>query len=212
MDRTRVFVAYPLIPVDRRHRGGLRARADLRLAGRAPAGVPAARRPAADAPRSSCLRGVNLYGDPSRWRHAGVVDHDGAVVPEHDQVAAVAAVPADDARPRAADAVRRGARYAALAPAGAGAREGAAVLLRAALHAAASARRRRGYARYRDAHWMFESPDLANYPFTPPPGWGYSLPVVYVDLDRRRASRCIRCADGSPRVKQRRRDAWLSYL
>ena len=27
---------------------------------------------------------------------------------------------------------------------------------------------------------MFESPDLGNYPFTPPPGWGYSLPMVYL--------------------------------
>ena len=26
--------------------------------------------------------------------------------------------------------------------------------------------------RYGSAHWMFESPDLGNYPFTPPPGWG----------------------------------------
>ena len=52
------------------------------------------------------------------------------------------------------------------------------------------------YARYRDAHWMFESPDVAHYPFTPPPGWGYSLPVVYaiwIGWSRR----CIRRAAGS---------------
>ncbi len=30
------------------------------------------------------------------------------------------------------------------------------------------------------AHWMFESPSLDRYPFTPPPGWGFPLPVVYV--------------------------------
>lgn len=30
------------------------------------------------------------------------------------------------------------------------------------------------------AHWMFESPSLDKYPFTPPPGWGFSLPVVYL--------------------------------
>ena len=36
------------------------------------------------------------------------------------------------------------------------------------------------YARYGTAHWMFESPTLAQYPFTAPPGWGYSLPVVYL--------------------------------
>jgi uncharacterized membrane protein len=35
------------------------------------------------------------------------------------------------------------------------------------------------YLRYGSAHWMFES-DLGNYPFTPPPGWGYSLPIVYL--------------------------------
>jgi uncharacterized membrane protein len=34
--------------------------------------------------------------------------------------------------------------------------------------------------RYGSAHWMFESPDLAHYPFSPPPGWGFTLPVVYV--------------------------------
>ena len=34
--------------------------------------------------------------------------------------------------------------------------------------------------RYGSAHWMFESPDLANYPFSAPPGWGFTLPVVYL--------------------------------
>jgi uncharacterized membrane protein len=34
--------------------------------------------------------------------------------------------------------------------------------------------------RYGSAHWMFESPDLAHYPFSPPPGWGFTLPVVYL--------------------------------
>lgn len=67
------------------------------------------------------------------------------------------------------------------------------------------------YARYHDAHWMFESPDLAHYPFTAPPGWGYSLPVVYaiwagVVLSLYPACRWF------AGVKQRRREAWLSYL
>lgn len=35
------------------------------------------------------------------------------------------------------------------------------------------------YARYGSAHWMFESPDLAHYPVSAPPGWGYALPAVY---------------------------------
>ena len=29
------------------------------------------------------------------------------------------------------------------------------------------------------ATWMFQSPTLGQYPFTPPPEWGFSLPVVY---------------------------------
>jgi uncharacterized membrane protein len=35
------------------------------------------------------------------------------------------------------------------------------------------------FAIYGTAHWMFESPSLDKYPFTPPPDWGFSLPVVY---------------------------------
>jgi uncharacterized membrane protein len=65
--------------------------------------------------------------------------------------------------------------------------------------------------RYGTAHWMFESPDLANYPFTPPPGWGYSLPVVYlvwafVVLVMYSPCRWFAA------LKRRRTDAWLSYL
>jgi uncharacterized membrane protein len=33
--------------------------------------------------------------------------------------------------------------------------------------------------RYGSPHWMMESPTLGQFPFTAPPGWGYSLPVVY---------------------------------
>ena len=54
-------------------------------------------------------------------------------------------------------------------------------------------------------------PDVGHYPFSPPPGWGYALPIVYLlwavvviamyPLCRWFAS-----------LKQRRRDAWLSYL
>jgi uncharacterized membrane protein len=67
------------------------------------------------------------------------------------------------------------------------------------------------YARYHDAHWMFESPDLAHYPFTPPPGWGYPLPVVYavwITLVLALYPACRWFAG----VKQRHRDVWLSYL
>jgi uncharacterized membrane protein len=34
------------------------------------------------------------------------------------------------------------------------------------------------HARYGQVHWMFESTNLGQYPVTPPPGWGYSLPIV----------------------------------
>jgi len=36
------------------------------------------------------------------------------------------------------------------------------------------------YARYGQAHWMFESPDIAKLSFTQPPGWGFSLAIVYL--------------------------------
>jgi hypothetical protein len=58
---------------------------------------------------------------------------------------------------------------------------------------------------------MFESPDLAHYPFTAPPGWRYSLPVVYaiwiVVVLAMYPACCWFAA-----LKQRRHDAWLSYL
>jgi uncharacterized membrane protein len=67
------------------------------------------------------------------------------------------------------------------------------------------------YARYGEAHWMWESPNLADYPFTRPPGWGYSLPVVYlvwiaVVLALYPLSTWF--AD----IKKRSRAAWLSYI
>jgi uncharacterized membrane protein len=36
------------------------------------------------------------------------------------------------------------------------------------------------YARYGHIHWMFESPDIAHFPITQPPGWGLTLPFVYL--------------------------------
>ena len=67
------------------------------------------------------------------------------------------------------------------------------------------------YLRYGSAHWMFESPDAGNYPFTQPPGWGYSLPVVYlvwVLVVIMLYPLCRWYAD----LKRRRTDTWLSYL
>ena len=67
------------------------------------------------------------------------------------------------------------------------------------------------YARYGQAHWMFESNNLEQFPFTRPPGWGYSLPVVYlvwIVVVAALYPLCRRFAE----LKQRRSDAWLSYF
>jgi hypothetical protein len=65
--------------------------------------------------------------------------------------------------------------------------------------------------RYGSVHWMFESPDLAHYPFSEPPGWGYSLPVVYVVWAFVVAS-MYPLSRWFAALKVRRRDVWLSYL
>jgi uncharacterized membrane protein len=67
------------------------------------------------------------------------------------------------------------------------------------------------YARYGSAHWMFESPDLGHYPFSPPPGWGYPLPVVYMIWILVVVSVYPLCRWYAG-VKQRRTDTLLSYL
>jgi uncharacterized membrane protein len=67
------------------------------------------------------------------------------------------------------------------------------------------------YARYGQVHWMFESPGLGQFPITPPPGWGYSLPIVYLVwmcVVLALYPLCIWFAG----LKQRRSDAWLSYF
>jgi uncharacterized membrane protein len=67
------------------------------------------------------------------------------------------------------------------------------------------------YARYGQVHWMFESPTLRQFPVTPPPGWGYSLPVVYLFwavVVITLYPLCCWFAD----LKRRRSDAWLSYF
>jgi len=67
------------------------------------------------------------------------------------------------------------------------------------------------YARYGSAHWMFESPDLGHYPFTPPPGWGFSLPMVYLVWAIIVAMMYPLCRWYAG-VKQRRNSPWLSYF
>ena len=67
------------------------------------------------------------------------------------------------------------------------------------------------YIRYGAAHWMFESPTLGQYPITQPPGWPSGLPVVYMIWVGVVAALYPLCR-WFARVKQRRTDAWLSYL
>jgi uncharacterized membrane protein len=67
------------------------------------------------------------------------------------------------------------------------------------------------YQRYGSAHWMFESPDMGSYPFTAPPGWGYSLPVLYLVWVIVVLAMYPLCRWFGA-LKQRRSDAWLSYL
>lgn len=67
------------------------------------------------------------------------------------------------------------------------------------------------YARYGAGHWMFESPDLGHYPFTPPPGWGFSLPAVYLTWALIVCAMYPLCRWYAA-LKARRNDAWLSYI
>ena len=65
--------------------------------------------------------------------------------------------------------------------------------------------------RYGDAHWMFESPSLGQFPITQPPGWPSSLPVVYLIWIGVVAAVYPLCRWFAG-VKQRRAEWWLSYL
>jgi uncharacterized membrane protein len=67
------------------------------------------------------------------------------------------------------------------------------------------------YAQNGAVHWMFESPDLGSYPFTPPPGWGVSLPITYLLWVVVVVALYPVCAWFAG-VKRRSRAGWLSYL
>ena len=67
------------------------------------------------------------------------------------------------------------------------------------------------FVRYGSAHWFFESPSLDRYPFTLPPGWGYSLPVVYGFWILVVVLMYPLCA-WFENVKARHRAVWLRYL
>ncbi|MGA9807233.1 MAG: heparan-alpha-glucosaminide N-acetyltransferase domain-containing protein [Candidatus Sulfotelmatobacter sp.] len=67
------------------------------------------------------------------------------------------------------------------------------------------------YVRYGQVYWMFESPSLGQFPITPPPGWGYSLPIVYLVWAIVMLALYPLCRWFAA-LKQRRSDAWLSYF
>ncbi|MGA9681242.1 MAG: heparan-alpha-glucosaminide N-acetyltransferase domain-containing protein [Candidatus Sulfotelmatobacter sp.] len=67
------------------------------------------------------------------------------------------------------------------------------------------------YVRYGQVYWMFESPSLGQFPITPPPGWGYSLPIVYLVWAIVVPALYPLCRWFAA-LKQRRSDAWLSYF
>ena len=67
------------------------------------------------------------------------------------------------------------------------------------------------FTRYGHIHWMFESPDIANFPITQPPGWGLILPLVYLIWAFVVIAMYPLCRWYSA-VKQRSSNPWLSYL
>lgn len=67
------------------------------------------------------------------------------------------------------------------------------------------------YARYGQVQWMFESNDLGSFPIASPPGWGYSLPVVYFVWLLVVLALYPIC-QWFAGVRQRRSDPWLSYF
>ncbi|MGA7218624.1 MAG: heparan-alpha-glucosaminide N-acetyltransferase domain-containing protein [Candidatus Sulfotelmatobacter sp.] len=67
------------------------------------------------------------------------------------------------------------------------------------------------YARYGQVYWMFESPTPRQFPVSPPPGWGYSLPIVYL-LWAVVVLTLYPLCRWFAGLKQRRNDAWLSYF
>jgi uncharacterized membrane protein len=67
------------------------------------------------------------------------------------------------------------------------------------------------YARYGHVHWMFETPSVNQFPVAFPPGWGFSLPIVYLVWVCVVFSLYPLCCWFAS-VKRRRSDAWLSYV
>jgi uncharacterized membrane protein len=67
------------------------------------------------------------------------------------------------------------------------------------------------FIRYGQIHWMFESNGLSEFPITPPPDWGFGLPgnyLTWIFVVVALYPLCVWFAQ----LKQRRSEAWLSYL
>jgi uncharacterized membrane protein len=67
------------------------------------------------------------------------------------------------------------------------------------------------YARYGHVYWMFQSNSLDEFPFAPPPGWGFSLPIIYLVWAIVVLTLYPLCRWFAA-LRQRRNDAWLSYF
>jgi uncharacterized membrane protein len=67
------------------------------------------------------------------------------------------------------------------------------------------------FARYGHIHWMFESLDIAHFPITQPPGWGLTLPFVYLLWAVVVVTMYPLCRWYAA-LKQRSSNPWLSYL
>jgi len=67
------------------------------------------------------------------------------------------------------------------------------------------------YLRYGEAGEMFRSPDVGHFPFSEPPDWGSSVPVVYL-LWALVVLIMFPLCRWYAGVKRRRTDWWLSYL
>lgn len=67
------------------------------------------------------------------------------------------------------------------------------------------------YARYGKVHWMFQSNTIQEFPVSRPPGWGYSLPIVYLLWVVVVVALYPLCRWFAA-LKQRSSDAWLSYF
>jgi uncharacterized membrane protein len=65
--------------------------------------------------------------------------------------------------------------------------------------------------RYGTVSEVFQSPDLAHFPFSQPPGWGAPMPIIYLIWVAVVLTMYPLCRWYAG-VKQRRSDWWLSYL